>query len=46
MTASDGTVGWGETYGIIAPAAGVALLRDVLIPLVAAHQPTKLHAMR
>jgi galactonate dehydratase len=34
MTASDGTVGWGETYGIVAPAAVVAILRDVLIPMV------------
>ena len=34
MTASDGTVGWGETYGIIAPQAVVAILRNVLIPLV------------
>jgi len=39
MTASDGTVGWGETYGIIAPAAVVALLRDVLIPLVEGRSP-------
>ena len=34
ITASDGTVGWGETYGIIAPQAVVAILRDVLIPFV------------
>jgi galactonate dehydratase len=39
MTASDGTVGWGETYGIIAPAAVVAILRDVLIPLVEGRSP-------
>jgi len=39
MTASDGTIGWGETYGIIAPQAVVALLRDVLIPRVVGRSP-------
>jgi galactonate dehydratase len=34
ITAHDGTVGWGETYGIVAPDAVVAILRDVLIPFV------------
>jgi L-alanine-DL-glutamate epimerase-like enolase superfamily enzyme len=34
VTAHDGTVGWGETYGIVAPDAVVAILRDVLIPFV------------
>ena len=33
-TAADGTVGWGETYGIIAPQAVLAILREVLIPFV------------
>jgi L-alanine-DL-glutamate epimerase-like enolase superfamily enzyme len=33
-TAGDGTVGWGETYGIVAPQAVLAILRDVLIPFV------------
>ena len=32
--AADGTVGWGETYGIVAPEAVLAILRDVLIPFV------------
>ncbi|MEO8536383.1 MAG: mandelate racemase/muconate lactonizing enzyme family protein [Betaproteobacteria bacterium] len=39
MTASDGTVGWGETYGIVAPGAVVAILRDVLIPMVEGRSP-------
>ena len=39
MTASDGTVGWGETYGIVAPDAVVAILRDVLIPFVEGRDP-------
>lgn len=34
ITTADGAVGWGETYGIIAPDAVVALLRDVMIPIV------------
>ena len=33
-TAFDGTVGWGETYGIIAPQAVLAILREVLVPFV------------
>jgi galactonate dehydratase len=35
VTASDGTVGWGETYGIVAPGAVVAILDDVIAPVVA-----------
>jgi galactonate dehydratase len=33
-TAADGTVGWGETDGIVAPQAVLAILRDVLFPFV------------
>jgi L-alanine-DL-glutamate epimerase-like enolase superfamily enzyme len=33
-TSADGIVGWGETYGIVAPHAVLAILRDVLIPFV------------
>ena len=33
-TAADGTVGWGETYGIVAPQAVLTILREVLIPFV------------
>ena len=29
LTADDGTVGWGETYGIVAPEAVVAIVADV-----------------
>ncbi|MDH5286656.1 MAG: mandelate racemase/muconate lactonizing enzyme family protein [Betaproteobacteria bacterium] len=38
-TASDGTVGWGETYGIVAPLATLAILRDVLAPVVEGRDP-------
>jgi len=40
VTTSDGTVGWGETYGIVAPQAVVALLRDVMIPIVEGRDPS------
>jgi galactonate dehydratase len=40
VTASDGTVGWGETYGIVAPEAVVAILRDVMIPVLAGRDPS------
>ena len=33
-TAADGTVGWGETYGIAAPEAVVALIERLLAPFV------------
>ena len=33
VTARDGTVGWGETYGIVAPRAVIAIIDDVLGPM-------------
>ena len=30
ITADDGTVGWGETYGIVAPMAVTSIIDDVL----------------
>ena len=38
-TADDGTVGWGETYGIVAPEAVVAIIDDVLGPQVIGRDP-------
>lgn len=38
-TADDGTVGWGETYGIVAPDAVVAIVDDVLGPFVVGRDP-------
>ena len=38
-TADDGTVGWGETYGIVAPEAVVAIVDDVLGPQVVGRDP-------
>jgi galactonate dehydratase len=39
VTASDGTVGWGETYGIVAPRAVTAIIDDVLAPFVVGRDP-------
>ncbi len=39
VTADDGTVGWGETYGIVAPDAVVAIVDDVLGPFVVGRDP-------
>ena len=39
VTADDGTIGWGETYGIVAPEAVVAIVDDVLGPQVAGRDP-------
>ena len=34
VTTTDGTIGWGETYGIVAPHAVTAIIDDVLGPVV------------
>ena len=39
ITAADGTVGWGETYGIVAPKAVTEIINDVLAPIVAGRDP-------
>ena len=39
ITSDDGTVGWGETYGIVAPDAVVAIISDVLGPQVTGRDP-------
>ncbi|HSW15627.1 MAG TPA: mandelate racemase/muconate lactonizing enzyme family protein [Ramlibacter sp.] len=39
VTADDGTVGWGETYGIVAPEAVAAIVDDVLGPLLRGRDP-------
>jgi galactonate dehydratase len=46
VTAADGTVGWGETYGIVAPRAVTEIIDDVLAPLMLgrdARAPSVLH---
>ena len=39
VTADDGTVGWGETYGIVAPDAVTAIIDDVLGPVIVERDP-------
>jgi L-alanine-DL-glutamate epimerase-like enolase superfamily enzyme len=45
ITASDGTIGWGETYGIVAPEAVVAVVADVLAPILAGRAPVDIPAL-
>lgn len=39
ITADDGTVGWGETYGIVAPDAVTSIIDDVLGPVIIGRDP-------
>jgi L-alanine-DL-glutamate epimerase-like enolase superfamily enzyme len=39
ITADDGTVGWGETYGIVAPSAVTSIIDDVLGPVMVGRDP-------
>ena len=46
VTATDGTIGWGETYGIVAPRAVTAIIDDVLGPVVIGRDPCDATAIR
>jgi galactonate dehydratase len=46
VTADDGTVGWGETYGIVAPEAVVAIVHDVLGPQAVGRDPRDVVAIQ
>jgi L-alanine-DL-glutamate epimerase-like enolase superfamily enzyme len=39
VTADDGLVGWGETYGLVAPDAVTAIVDDVLGPCIVGREP-------
>jgi L-alanine-DL-glutamate epimerase-like enolase superfamily enzyme len=39
IIADDGTVGWGETYGIVAPNAVTSIIDDVLGPVIIGRDP-------
>lgn len=39
ITADDGSVGWGETYGIVAPDAVTSIIDDVLGPVILGRDP-------
>ena len=41
VTGESGEVGWGETYGITAPEATAAIIRDLLAPVVQARCPSE-----
>ncbi|HKN10069.1 MAG TPA: mandelate racemase/muconate lactonizing enzyme family protein, partial [Pseudomonadota bacterium] len=45
VTTNDGTVGWGETYGIVAPQAVVAIINDVLAPQLSGREPDDVAAL-
>ncbi len=39
LTSRDGAVGWGETYGIVAPGAAKAIIEDLLTDFVIGRDP-------
>jgi L-alanine-DL-glutamate epimerase-like enolase superfamily enzyme len=39
VTSRDGAIGWGETYGIIAPEAVVVIIENVFAPIVRGRDP-------
>lgn len=41
MTAEDGRVGWGETYGICAPRATCEIINDLLAPVLIGADPDR-----
>jgi len=45
VTTTDGVVGWGETYGIVAPQAVVAIIEDVLAPRIVGREPDDVAAL-
>lgn len=45
IVAGDGSTGWGETYGIVAPKAVVAIIDDVLAPMLVGRTPSDLPAL-
>ena len=46
ITATDGTIGWGETYGIVAPRAVTSIIDDVLGPVVTGRDPCDATVLR
>ena len=45
ITSTDGKVGWGETYGIVAPQAVVAIVEDVVAPRLVGREPDDVAAL-
>lgn len=42
ITASGGAIGWGETYGIVAPRAVTEIIADVFAPLLVGRVPVEI----
>jgi L-alanine-DL-glutamate epimerase-like enolase superfamily enzyme len=45
VTTEDGTVGWGETYGICAPRATCEIINDLLAPVTIGADPADVEAI-
>jgi L-alanine-DL-glutamate epimerase-like enolase superfamily enzyme len=45
VTTEDGTVGWGETYGICAPRATCEIINDLLAPVTIGADPRNVEAI-
>ena len=45
VTADDGSVGWGETYGLISPRATCEIVNDLLAPVVIGADPERVEAI-
>ena len=45
ITTEDGTVGWGETYGICAPRATCEIINDLLAPVTIGAKPCDVEAI-
>ncbi len=45
ITVGDGTVGWGETYGIVAPQAVTAIVADIFAPMLVGREPVDIPAI-
>lgn len=45
VTLESGQEGWGETYGLVAPAAVAALIDDIITPLIVGRSPFEVQAI-
>jgi L-alanine-DL-glutamate epimerase-like enolase superfamily enzyme len=45
VTADDGVVGWGETYGLCAPRATCEIINDLLAPVLVGADPAEIEAI-
>ena len=45
ITAENGAVGWGETYGICAPLATCEIVNDLLAPVLIGREPEEVEAL-